>query len=416
MDIVRILYFHQYFSTPRGAAGTRSYEMARRMLARGHQVLVVCGSAERGETGIEGPFRDGCRRGSVDGIEVLEFELGYSNRDGLVQRTAAFLRFARRSIGVALREEYDLIFATTTPLTAALPGIFARWLRGKPFVFEVRDLWPELPRAMGVITNPVVLGVLSLLEWSSYHSADRLIGLAPGIVDGIAQRGVPEARIALVPNGCDLDLFSGGGPGARPDAVPPEALMAVFTGAHGIANGLDAVLDAAAELQRRGRDDIRLVLVGEGKLKRSLQQRAAADGLKNVVFLDSVPKERLVELMKSADVGLQILANVPAFYRGTSPNKFFDYLAAGRPVLINYPGWLADVVREFDCGWAVPPDDAGAFADALVHAADRRSTVAEMGRRARALAERRFARDVLADHFVDWVCDPSLLALRGRLA
>src|SRR5690606_9345996 len=138
----------------------------------------------------------------------------------------------------------------------------------------VRDLWPELPREMGVIRNPLVLSAMSLLEWLTYHSAHRLIGLAPGIVDGIIRRGVAPDRVVMVPNGCDLDIFTDSAQPWRPSEVPDGALMAVYTGTHGIANGLNAVLDAAAELKRRGRDDIRLVLVGQGKLKPALQARA----------------------------------------------------------------------------------------------------------------------------------------------
>lgn len=216
---------------------------------------------------------------------------------------------------------------------ASVPKPAPRWLRRKPFVFEVRDLWPELPKAMGVIRNPVVLWAMAVLEWISYRSAHRLIGLSPGIVEGIARRGVPRERTAMIPNGCDLDIFAAPAEPWRPQGVADGDLMAVFTGAHGIANGLDAVLDAAAELKRRGREDIKLVLIGDGKLKPQLQARAEAEALNNVVFHPPVPKARLAGLMAAADVGMQILANVPAFYYGTSPNKFFDYIASGLPVL-----------------------------------------------------------------------------------
>jgi glycosyltransferase involved in cell wall biosynthesis len=363
---------------------------------------MVCGSAVRGNTGVSVPFHKGRRRGVVDGIEVLEFNLEYSNHDGFLKRTAIFLRFAVLSIVVALTEEFDVVFATSTPLTAGIPGVFARWLRGKPFVFEVRDLWPELPRAMGVIRNPVVLWAMSALEWVSYRSARRLVGLAPGIVDGIARRGVDRSRIALIPNGCDFAIFSGVEPW-RPAGVEADDLMAVFAGAHGIANGLDAVLDAAAELRRRGRRDIKIVLIGEGNLKPQLQRRAAAEGLANVIFHEPVRKKRLAGLIVAAQLGLQILDDVPAFYDGTSPNKFFDCLSCGLPVLINYPGWLAGLVAENGCGYAVPPADPGAFADALIHAADHREALPHMGRRALALARSRFDRRVLATVFVDWL-------------
>ncbi|MFO0490560.1 MAG: glycosyltransferase family 4 protein, partial [Curvibacter sp.] len=343
--------------------------MARRLLARGHQVTMVCGSYGGGETGLPQPFKRGSRRGQVDGIDIIEFDLSYSNNDGFLKRTLTFLKFAARSIGLVFSERYDLVFATTTPLTAGIPGIFARWLRGKPFVFEVRDLWPELPKAMGVIRNPVVLWAMSALEWASYRSAQRLVGLSPGIVEGIVRRGAPAERVTMVPNGCDLGLFGGSPVPWRPPSVSPYDLMAVFAGTHGMANGLDAVLDAAAELKRRGRSDIKLLLIGQGRLKPVLQARVQREGLDCVVFHDPVNKVRLAGLMAATDLGLQILANVPAFYYGTSPNKFFDYIAAGLPVLNNYPGWLAELIKRERCGFAVPPDSPAAFANALEQAA-----------------------------------------------
>lgn len=400
---MKVLYFHQHFVTPHGAGAIRSYAMARKLIERGHQVTMVCGSFNGGNTGLSGTYRKGMRRGSVDGIDVVEFDLTYSNYDGLVKRSWTFLKFALRSVMLALREPYDLVFATTTPLTAGIPGIVARWLRGKTFVFEVRDLWPELPRAMGVIRNPVVLWAMGVLEWVSYRSAHALVGLSPGIVEGIMHRGVPRERIALVPNGCDLDLFAQDAPPWRPEDVAPTDLMAVFAGTHGMANGLDAVLDAAAELKRRGRADIKLVLIGNGKLKPALQARVAHEALNNVVFHDPVNKNRLASLMAATDLGLQVLANVPAFYFGTSPNKFFDYIAAGLPVLNNYPGWLAGMINENNCGFAVIPDNAAAFADALEVAAADRNALKEMGERGRKLAQVQFDRRLLADRWVDWV-------------
>lgn len=404
---MKILYFHQHFSTPSGSTGIRSYEMSRALLASGHDVTVVCGSYGGGETGVAGPFESGRRRGWVDGIDVIELDLAYSNSDSLTKRTMAFLRFAVRSIGIALSERCDVVFATSTPLTAGIPGIAATWLRGTPFVFEVRDLWPELPRAMGAITNPILLWGMSVLEWITYRAATRCIGLSSGIVDGIARRGVSRDRIALIPNGCDLEFFSGSHQAWRPQAARENDLLAAFTGTHGPANGLDAVLDAAAVLKRRGREDIKFLLIGQGKLKPSLQERVRTDGLDNVIFHDPVGKARLAGLMAGTDVGMQILANVPAFYYGTSPNKFFDYLAAGLPVLNNYPGWLADLILENYCGFAIPPGDPEKFADALERAADDRPALEQMGLHARALAERNFDRSKLAARFVQWLEEAS---------
>jgi glycosyltransferase involved in cell wall biosynthesis len=400
---MHVLYFHQHFSTPSGSTGIRSYEMAQRLLKHGHNVSMVCGSYGGGETGLTTNFVKGRRKGKVDGIDIIEFDLAYSNADGFVKRAGVFFTFALKSIGIALTHKYDVVFSTTTPLTAGIPGIFARWLRGKPFVFEVRDLWPELPKQMGVIKNPLVLAAMSALEWCSYRSAHRCIGLSPGIVEGIKKRGVKASKIEIVPNGCDLSIFAEDVKPWRVDGVADTDLMAVFTGTHGMANGLDNALNAAQALKKRGREDIKLVFVGQGKLKETFQKRAELEGLDNVIFHAPVNKSKLAELMKGADIGLQLLANIPAFYYGTSPNKFFDYISAGLPVLNNYPGWLAGMINENNCGYAIEPNNASAFADALENAADNKALLPAMGKSGQDLAKRDFDRHNLADKWVTWV-------------
>lgn len=400
---MKILYFHQHFSTPKGSAGIRSYAMAQSLIRNGHQVTMVCGSFGAGQTGLTQPFDKGVRKGNVDGIDIIEFELPYSNSLSFLKRILIFLSFAFKSIKVAFTEQYDVLFATTTPLTAGIPGIFAKWLRRKPFVFEVRDLWPELPKAMGVIKNPIVLWMMSVLEWVSYRSADRLVGLSPGIVEGIKKCGVAPEKIASIPNGCDLDIFAQEHEPWRPAEVKSTDLMAIFTGTHGLANGLGAVIEAAAQLQKRGRDDIKLVLVGDGMQKKTLVEQASQRQLTNIIFHDPVNKTKLAGLMASADIGLQILANVPAFYYGTSPNKFFDYIAAGLPVLNNYPGWLAELIEKQKCGFAVAPENPQAFADALEYAADHREILVQMGKNAQQTAQAQFNRQDLSQQFSEWV-------------
>lgn len=412
---MRVLYFHQHFTTRDGSGGTRSYEMARALVDHGHQVTMICGSYKAGQTGLSGPFDRGRRRGTVDGIDVLELALPYSNADGLLKRALTFVRFGLRSVQVAIMEPADLVFATSTPLTSGIPTIAAKVGRRRKVVFEVRDLWPELPREMGVITNPLVLGAMDVLEWCAYRSADRLVALSPGIRDGIVRRGVDVSRVAVVPNGCDVDLFANPSGGVRPPGVAPDDLMAIYAGTHGVANGLDAVLDAAAVLKQRGRNEIKIVLVGDGKLKQGLRQRAGSEGLGNVVFVDPLPKTELARLLAQADVGMQILANVPAFYFGTSPNKFFDYLASGLPVLNNYPGWLAGLITENNCGFAVKPEDPEAFADALIVAAEDRVTLAAMGKNSARLGLSKFDRRVLSNEFVAWLESARIANSRKKL-
>jgi len=401
---MKILYFHQYFGIPAGSGGTRSYKFARHLVNKGHEVVMVCGSKSHGNTGLSGSFTKGVRRGKVDGIMVIEFDLAYASKDSFVKRTSKYLSYAIKSLNIALQGQYDLVFATSTPLTAGIPGIGAKIIRGKPFVFEVRDLWPELPREMGVIKNPVVLRLMDWLEWISYHAASGCIGLSPGIVEGIMRRGIPPDSITMVPNGCDFDIFDDKAiVRKRPEFASDTDLLATFTGAHGLANGLDAVLDAARVLKKKNRSDIKILFIGDGMLKPRLQKRAQEEFLNNCFFMDLIPKQQLASFQKGADVGLMILANVPAFYYGTSPNKFFDYIATGLPVLNNYPGWLADLITENNCGIVVPPDNPEAFADALVYMADHKDKLKEMSSNAKSLAKREFDRSKLADDFTEFV-------------
>lgn len=397
---MKVLYIHQHFSTPKGAVGNRSYQMALALLERGHEVTMLCGRYAGGDTGISEEFKNGRRVGVVDGIQVIECDLPYSNAHSFLRRTSTFLLFVARTLHVVLTKDYDVLFATSTPLTVAMPGIAARWLRRKTFVFEVRDLWPELPRAMGAIRNPVVLAALSMLEWAGYRSAHRLIGLSPGIVDGIIRRGIHKDNVTMIPNGCDLDVFDRD---CAPASGIGEAMVAIYAGTHGRANALANVLAAAMLVQARGRNDIIVMLVGNGSEKPLLLKEA--QGLRNVQFIDAMPKNQLADLFARADIGLQSLANVPAFYYGTSPNKFFDYLSAGLPVLCNYPGWVAELITEYDCGFVVPPDCPKAFADALEAAADDRTRLKEMGRRARNMGRDQFARRDLANAWCSWVID-----------
>ena len=400
---VRIAYFHQYFSTPAGSTGTRSYEMARRMVLRGHSVTVICGRLPDGVPLQQTDYVRGRRLNHLDGIDVIELDLQSNNRDSFSKRTWTFVRFCLRSIKEALTLDYDVIFATSTPLTVAIPGIAAKLLRGKTFVFEVRDLWPELPRAMGVIRNPLVLWLMGGIERAAYACADGLVGLAPGISRGLARFGKPLDRIVTVPNGCDLDDFGRNGPGWRPEAIADARFLAVFSGTMGLANRVEAALDAAALLKQRGRTDIHILLVGDGRQRDAMAERVAQEGLTNVTIHPQVPKTQIHGLLRSADVGLQLLANVPAFYYGTSPNKFFDYIASGLPVLTNYPGWLGDLINENRCGAVVEPDNPGAFADALMRLADDREELRRMGERARTLAEREFSRSDLAAKLIDFL-------------
>ena len=389
---MKVIYFHQHYTDPNGTVGIRSYAMSRALADQGHSVSIICGSYKGGDTGLHHSFKKGIRRGEVsNNIEVIELELPYRNSDNFRQRSITFFKYVFSSVKLIFSESYDIVIATSTPLTVCIPGIFARWLKRKPFVFEVRDLWPELPKAMKVITNPIIIKLMSTLEWISYYSANHIIALSPGIAQGILKKGVPTEKISMIPNGCDTEIFNRATIPWRPKEINDTDFIAIYAGTHGIANGLDSVIDAALELKSRQRTDIKFLLIGDGGLKKNLVDRAADMGLSNIIFMDPVNKKELARLMAASDIGLQILKNLPAFYYGTSPNKFFDYISAGLPVLNNYPGWLSDIIEKYNCGFTVKPNNSSKFADALVSAADDHLSLKIKAENARNLAVTKFS-------------------------
>ncbi|MDR1057672.1 MAG: glycosyltransferase family 4 protein [Coxiellaceae bacterium] len=410
---MRVLYLHQYFSTSKGATGGRSYEFAKALIAKGHSVTMLCGSACNSVTGLSQPFYRGRRHGIVEGIEVVEIDLNYSNYDSFFKRALKFLKFVFKTMQIVIfTGKYDLLYASSTPLTVAIPGILAKIIRRKLFVLEIRDLWPELPKAMGVIKNPFLLSAIGILERVAYYFADVGVGLSPGICEGMSRFGsLPTGRIVFIPNGCDIDFFQK--TCQKSEYLIPRTLVdllatkftAIFSGAHGVANGLGAVLDVASVLQKKGVLNIALVFIGDGKMKPFLIERTKREQLQNCYFFDYLSKELLGWILKQAGVGLMLLQNIPAFYYGTSPNKFFDYIASGLPVINNYPGWIADLIQENQCGVVVPPDSPEDFANVLVEFANLDTKQREsFSYNVLKLAKNKFDRKKLAEKFVG-VCE-----------
>ncbi len=397
---MHVVYIHQHFATRQSATGTRSYEMSRCLIDAGHRVSMICGVNDATAQALRPEAR--ITRRTIDGIDVYCIAEPYSNRMGFARRIWAFWRFMRDAQRVAYDLDGDLVFATSTPLTVGIPGMKAARRRRVPFVFEVRDLWPELPIALGVLRNPVLIWYTRRMERRIYFAAERIIALAPGIRDGICRTGYPPDRVTMIPNGCDLDLFQPTDERLDdPRFGSPDELRLVFCGAHGLANGLDAVLDAARVLLDQRQGGIRFIFIGHGSQRDRLIQRSRREGTDRIItWLPFVPKAELARILPRLDVGMMILRNCPGFYYGTSPNKFFDYIASGIPVINNYPGWLADMIRERDCGRVVPPDDPHAFADTVVWMRDHRDELRAMGRRGRALAEEKFDRHQLGQAFV----------------
>jgi glycosyltransferase involved in cell wall biosynthesis len=250
----------------------------------------------------------------------------------------------------------DVVYASSPHLLAALAGwLLARFRRAR-FVLEIRDLWPQTLVAMGHLseTSRLYRGLRGL-ELFLYRHADRLVAMAPGTIDSLKAAGVEDARICYIPNGADPEDFI---PSAERDVLRRryafDKITGIYAGAHGPANGLDQLLEAAAQvLDRR----VEVVLLGDGVLKPELTTMAAELGLTNVRFLDPVPKSEVVDLLAAADFGIHVLADIEIFRSAVSPNKVFDYLAAGRPVVTNSPGVVGDIIEAANAGITCKPNE-----------------------------------------------------------
>lgn len=415
---MRVLYLQQHHSGPDGSTATRSHAFAEALAAAGHEVTVACGRYAGAATGLDGPFRRGRRRGRVGRHEVVEFDIPCGNAMRLGARARAFLRFAARATPLACAPEVDLVVASSTPLTVALPALAAHALLGTPFLFEIRDPWPELPRAMGGVPAPLLAAMDRLADAACRH-ATAVVALSDGMAETAVAHGADPARVHVVPNGCDLVLFGPHVAPWRPAEAAPWECLALYAGAHGRANGLGTLLDAAAILRARGEAGLRLVLVGEGQEKSALMARAAAEGLDNVTFVDPLPRRDLAALHAGCQVALHLLAEVPEFAEWTAPNKIMDGLAAGLPVVTNQPGRAARIVGDGPSGIAVPPGHPAALAEALARLARDAGLRQRLGAAARRQAVARWDRRLLAARFCAVAEEaalglPALLPLAGR--
>ncbi len=384
----KMLYVHQYFGTRAGSAGTRSYEFARRLAQRGHSITVVTGVTDLSD--IE-TLAAGRTEFALEGIRVLVVPVKYSNNQRVFRRTLVFTEFCLRAMSLCVREKFDVVYATSTPLTVGLVGAFAKTFgRAKTFVFEVRDLWPDIPRALGVRSRPL-LYVMKIMESLTYCSADACVGLSPGILSALKLRTSKEVK--LLPNAADLEFFKP----SLEAATCEREFTAVYAGAHGVANGLECVLDAAEELKKAGHRNIQILFIGDGSERASLIEQAYKRNLDNCKFYVKLPKTEVAHILSRASCGLMIFKNIPEFYYGTSPNKFFDYIASGLPVVINYPGWMAQMISASNCGIVVPPERPALLAEALCELAKNSTFRSNLGINARALAEERFGRDAVTD-------------------
>ncbi|GAB4114770.1 MAG: glycosyltransferase family 4 protein [Roseiflexaceae bacterium] len=395
---MRILYLHQYFVPPETSGGTRSYEFARRLIAAGHEVCMVTSSAMlpkryQGATTI---FET-----DIAGIPCVVIPVPYGNEMSFADRIKAFIRFAVLASVEATRRKADVIFATSTPLTIAVPGIVGRVAQRIPLVFEVRDLWPELPIAVGALRNPLARAGASALEWLAYHASAEVVALSPGMADGVVRRGYPRPRVTVIPNSCDLELFDvpaerGQHIRARIAGLAPEDPLIVYTGTFGKINGAAWLCDVAKHLAQYA-PRAHVLMVGAGAERDLIRERATELGVfgQNLTIWEPIAKNEMPDLLAAATVATSLFLPIRPMWNN-SANKFFDALAAGKPLAINYGGWQADLLKQHQAGIVMPYEHPAQAAEQLAAFVHSPARLAQAAQAARTLARNEFDRNRMA--------------------
>jgi glycosyltransferase involved in cell wall biosynthesis len=401
---IRVLLVHQAFVTGNEPGGTRHFELGRKLVANGHRFTVVTS-----DTGYQSGRRLVSKkrfvtRSEEEGVSILRTRSFASLHKSYVRRIFSFLAFMGNAVIVGAREPRpDVVMGTTPPIFQAISAWLLSIIHRRPLLLEVRDLWPEFAIDIGILRNPILIWLSRWLESFLYARADHILVNSPAYCDYLAGKGVAKQKVSLIPNGADLAMFDPAERGAeiRQQHRWEDRFVFIYAGAIGMANDIDQLLKAAATLRRR--KDIGILIVGDGKERRRLEDMAAELELKNVVFTGALPKNSMKQVLAASDACIAILKNIPMFTT-TYPNKVFDYMAAGRPTLLVIDGVIRKVIEAAQGGIFVQPGQPDLLAAAMERMADAPEASRQMGRNAREHVLRYFNRDQQAREFEELLC------------
>ncbi len=400
---MKILYIHQYFNTPKDGGSTRSYWICQELLKNGHDVVMITSTRDKGErSSIE----------TVDGITVHYLKAHYSQNLGFLGRLKAYAGFMWKSTREAFKQKnVALVIATSTPLTIGIPALLLKKLKGTRYLFEVRDLWPEVPIQMGALNNYFLRTGALWLEKSIYKNASHVVALSPGMEEGVLRTGIPKNKVSMIPNMSKIDHFF-----PRPHnlelfekyQLKKDNFKLVYFGAMGLSNGIDYILETAKLLKPH--NDIEFIFIGAGSMKDALLESCKKDDLYNVRYLGAFGIAEAADLVNLCDVTLVTFANIPILYTN-SPNKLFDSLSAGKPIIVNSKGWTKTMVETHHCGVYVDPESPMDFVEKILELKKNPERLALMGANARILAESTYDKAILCNQFAGVV--NGLLSTKG---
>lgn len=334
---MKIVYLHQYFKTNENNGGTRSYEFAKYLVEQGHEVFMITGEK--------------CNKDIIDGIKIISTGTKYDNKMNKFKRIKSFFDYIIKSsvIGIKIKD-VELVFATSTPLTIGVPALIIKNIKKAKMIFEVRDVWPDIPVELGFIKNKILISLLKNFERICYKNANHIIALSEGMASNIVSKGISEKKVTTITNIANLSLYDKQNinkKNIKKNLGLEEKFICIHPGTMGFVNNLEYILNVA----ERTRDkEIVYLLIGEGKEKDKLLKIKKEKGLDNVIIKNSLPKMDIIDVIKSSDIGIMCVGNY-RILEDNSANKFFDFLAAGLPIMINYAGWQANALKMKNAGF-----------------------------------------------------------------
>jgi glycosyltransferase involved in cell wall biosynthesis len=390
---MKILIFYQYFCTPKGSWSTRFYEFASRWTKQGYQVTVVTAPYEKSDIRA----KKFIEKQSIQGIELIVINTPDSNRSSVLRRAINSLLFSLTACWFAITLKADVVLASSGPITIGIPALFAKFFRRKPLVFEIRDLWPGGGIEMGKIKNRILIKAAFYFEKLLYHKANLVVACSEGQKNNIIRR-FPAIRCITIPHGGDLDLFDNGI--QRSNGSPVKVKLFTHIGSLGFIHNCKLIIEAAIRIKQMNREDeIRIVFIGDGAERKSLEAMKLKYDLNNVEFLGLKPKTELPSWVNASRATLFTTLN-NEIQNTSCPNKIFDSFAAGVPVIQTTTGWIKTLIDEEGCGINVVPDDASGLTNAILSIADDDILHETISANASRVAKTLFNRDLLANYYL----------------
>ncbi len=401
---MKILYLSQYFPPEMGAPSARVYELARHWVKLGAKVTVLTGFPNHPTGIIPKLYRHKWfMKEEQDGIHIIRTYIYATANKGFFKRILSYLSFMFSSIvqGLPAIGKQDLIIASSPQFFVGIAGFVISKIKNIPFIFEVRDLWPESIVQLGQLKNRMAIRILEAIEMHLYHHASQIITVTDTTVEILVKRGISPHKISVIKNGVDLKLFT-------PHESPIETknrhgyknkFIVSYIGTLGLSHANTYTLDTA-RLLKNAYPDILFLLVGEGAQKEELKKKAITENLSNVRFIDQISKKELPDFYNMSDLVLVTLRKLPLFHH-VIPSKIFEIMAMARPILITVDGEARAIIEEAGSGVFCEPENPQALRDAIVSIHDEQFRITTFGKMGRSYVEKYFNRDSLAEKYLD---------------